>query len=203
MLGTPTRNRVAERREETRREILDAAWSLVREDGLAQLTLRRVAERVGMRAPSLYTHFASKNDIYDAMFGQAWAECLDASLRQIEALPAGPRARLRGIARGFFDFSVNDLPRFQLMNQRVIPDFEPSATAYAPSLQCMQMLRNEMGAIGIVDDADVDLYVVIVGGLVDGQFANDPGGTRYARLLDRAIDMYADNVGLPTEETNP
>ena len=27
-----------------------------------------------MRAPSLYTHFASKHAIYDAMFGQAWSE---------------------------------------------------------------------------------------------------------------------------------
>ena len=89
------------------------------------------------------------------------------------------------------------------MNQRVIPDFEPSESAYAPSLQCMQMLRDEMSAMGIIDDADIDLYVVIVGGLVDSQFANDPGGTRYARLLDRAIEMYADNVGLPTEGTNP
>ena len=107
------------------------------------------------------------------------------------------------MAHAFFDFSVADLARFQLMNQRVIPDFEPSPPAYAPSLQCMQLLRDEMAAIEINDDADVDLYVAIVGGLLDAQFANDPGGTRYSRLLDRAIDMFADNVGLPKEETNP
>lgn len=186
-----------------RREILEAAWALVGEHGLAQLTLKNVAEQVGMRAPSLYTHFDSKNAIYDAMFGQAWADCVEAMKKVIASLPDPPRARLRGMAWAFFEFSVADLPRFQLMNQRVIPDFEPSESAYAPSLQCMQMLRDEMAAIGIVDDADVDLYVALVGGLVDSQFANDPGGIRYARLLDRAIDMYADNVGLPTEETNP
>ena len=57
MLGTPSRDRVAERREATRQEILAAAWDVAREQGVAQLTLREVAERVGMRAPSLYTHF--------------------------------------------------------------------------------------------------------------------------------------------------
>lgn len=38
---------------------------------LSRITLREIAQRVGMRAPSLYSHFASKNAIYDAMFGQA------------------------------------------------------------------------------------------------------------------------------------
>ncbi|MDZ7676649.1 MAG: TetR family transcriptional regulator [Acidimicrobiales bacterium] len=42
------------RREQTRGEILDAAWELCRQDGLVALSLRNLAERVGMRAPSLY-----------------------------------------------------------------------------------------------------------------------------------------------------
>jgi hypothetical protein len=49
-------------------------------------------------------------------------------------------------------------------------------------------------------EADIDLYTALVGGLVDQQWANDPGGSRWARLLDRAIDMYADNLDLPLEE---
>src|ERR1044071_292715 len=81
MLGETTRDRQAERRKATRLEILDAAWAVAREKGVAALTLRDVADRVGMRPPSLYSHFASKNAIYDAMFGQAWQGCLvDAQL---------------------------------------------------------------------------------------------------------------------------
>ena len=52
------------------------AWQLARERGLSQLTLRDIAQRVGMRAPSLYSHFESKNAIYDAMFATGWTECL-------------------------------------------------------------------------------------------------------------------------------
>ena len=56
-------------------------------------------------------------------------------------------------------------------------------------------------ALGVeLSDADVDLYTALIAGLVDQQWANDPGGARWARLLDRAIDMYADNLDLPREE---
>ena len=200
MLGTPKRDRVAERREAIRSEILDAAWATARELGLSRLTLSEVAGRVGMRAPSLYTHFGSKNDLVDAMFEQAWTQCVAAMRTKVDELPASPRARLHLVARSFFEFSAADLARFQLMNQRVIPDFTPSASAYAPSLECMEMLVEVMAGIDVHDRADIDLYVALVGGLIDSQFANDPGGDRYERLLTRAIEMYADDVGLPREE---
>ena len=50
------------------------------------------------------------------------------------------------------------------------------------------------------DAATSILYTALIAGLVDQQWANDPGGSRWARLLDRAIDMYADNLDLPREE---
>ncbi|MEO5710084.1 MAG: TetR/AcrR family transcriptional regulator [Nocardioidaceae bacterium] len=196
MLGTPNRDRVSERREATRREILIAAWTVARDQGLAQLTLREVADRVGMRAPSLYSHYASKNAIYDAMFGQAWSEFLESSLAADTPRPRNARAALRRYARMFFDFAVADLARHQLMNQRTVPGFVPSQESYAPAIAVIALLRDRVASYGITRDQDVDLFTAIVGGLVDAQLANDPGGDRYGRLLDRAIDMYADNLGL-------
>ena len=72
MLGETTSAWITDRRETARRKILDAAWAVAREQGLGALTLREVADRVGIKAPSLYSHFASKHAIYDAMFGEAW-----------------------------------------------------------------------------------------------------------------------------------
>jgi len=203
MLDAPKRDRVAERREATRLEILDAAWEVAGERGLAQLTLRDVAARVGMQPPSLYSHYESKNAIYDAMFAQSWAECAqvtEAAEAAEGAEEMGPRARLRLDARTFFDFAGSNLARHQLMNQRTIPGFEPSAGAYAPAVAVLERLRQRLGAIGVARDEDVDLYTALVGGLLDAQFANDPGGDRWARLLDRAVDMFADNVGLPHDD---
>jgi AcrR family transcriptional regulator len=196
MLATPNRDRRSERREATRREILAAAWTVAREQGLSQLTLREVADRVGMRAPSLYSHFESKNAIYDAMFAQAWTEFLE-SLQDVDTpRPRTARAGLRRFARRFFDYAVADLARHQLMNQRTIPGFVPSEEAYAPAVEVIRLLREWLERYGVRREQDIDLYTAIVGGLVDGQLANDPGGRRYARLLDRAVDMYSDNLGL-------
>ena len=54
MTALPNRDRRAERREATRREIVDAGWEIARSEGLSAITLREVAGRVGMRSPSLY-----------------------------------------------------------------------------------------------------------------------------------------------------
>ncbi len=197
MLGTPTRDRAAERRTATRREILGAAWEVGRDQGLAQITLRDVAHRVGMRAPSLYSHFESKNAIYDAMFADAWTECLAVMRTTADKTPSNARASIRLYSRTFFDFAVSDLARHQLMNQRTIPGFEPTPEAYAPAVATLEGLHTHLANYDVTRQEDVDLCIALVGGLIDAQLANDPGGDRYSRLLDRAVDMYADNLGLP------
>jgi AcrR family transcriptional regulator len=207
MLGTPKRNRIAERRAATRREILDAAWALARESGLTQLTLRDVADRVGMQAPSLYGHFASKMAIYDAMFGEAWGEYeatldkLDGEVAELEA--SDPRAAMYLVSRQFYDFSVADHSRYQLMNERIVPGFEPSPESYAPSVRVMERGRRRVMDLGDISDADFTIWVSILGGLINQHFANDPGGTRISALLARAVNMWADAVGLPASSSSP
>jgi AcrR family transcriptional regulator len=196
MLGTPNRDRRAERRAAVQGEILEAAWAVARAKGLAVLTLKDVAARVGMQAPSLYTHFASKHDIYDAMFGEAWSE-VDEQLAAVESLPASPRERVFVRSLAFFDFAVADLARYQLMNQRTIPGFEPSAETYAISVRVVQRSVDELAEIGVTDRGDVEILFSIIGGLADQQLANDPGGDSRRKLLERAVEMWADGVGLP------
>jgi AcrR family transcriptional regulator len=197
VLGEPKASWQAKRRSATRDEILRAAWEVAREYGLAALTLREVADRVGMRPPSLYSHFDSKHAIYDAMFGQAWSEYLELVDAAEATLPVEPRAALRVIAWRFFDYSVSDLARHQLMNLRTIPDFTPSEQSYAPAVRVLERLCATMARFGITADEDVDLFTALLGGLVGQQWANDPGGDRWARLVDRAVDMYSDALHLP------
>lgn len=196
MLGKPIITRRAKYRESTRSEILDAAWAVARERGLPALTLREVAARVGMQAPSLYSHFDSKNAIYDAMFAQAWQEFLAVAEALRQSLPHEPRAALRSMARHFFDFAVADLARHQIMNRRTLVDFRPSPESYAPAVAVLEGLRAVLIELGIHDPDATDMYTALVGGMVEQQWANDPGGDRWARLLDRVIDMYALEMGL-------
>jgi len=195
MSALPNRDRRAERREATRREILDAAWEIARQEGLSAVTLREVAGRIGMRSPSLYSHFASKNAIYDAMFAQAWRELCDV----FDAMPqpAAHRRAMLAQAEMFFDFAVADLARYQLMNQRTIPGFRPSDEAYAVSIAAYERIQAMLRRCGVRAQEDLDLWTAMVGGFVDQQLANDPGGSRWRRQLPRLVDMYCDEVGMP------
>lgn len=164
---------------------------------MAGLTLRDIAVRVGMQQPSLYSHFASKHAIYDAMFEQAWREYLDQANRERPHLPASPRARLTAIALSYFDFAVADLARHQLMDVNVIPGFRPTEQAYAPAQETYALLMEELHGMGIAAQETADIYTAIIGGLVNQQLANDPGGDRWRRLVPRVIGMFADDLGLP------
>jgi AcrR family transcriptional regulator len=166
---------------------------------LADFTLRDLAERVGMRAPSLYSHFASKHAIYDAMFGQAWSDFEKVALAELLDLPQGPRAVIRRAARVFFDFAVANPARHQLMNQRTIPGFEPSPESYAPAVRVVELGDQLFRDLGLTDPADSDIWTAMIDGMVNQQLANDPGGTRWSALLDRAVDLWADGVGLPPD----
>ena len=177
VLDKPTATWKDKRRESARQEILAAAWEAAREHGLGSITLRDVAARVGMRAPSLYWHFDSKMALYDAMFGQAWSSYLEVLKAMDGRFPASPRAALKAGGRTYFDFCAADPARHMLMSQRSIPDFTPSPAAYAPAVEVVERLRERLATFGVRDDAGVDLYTALIGGLIDQQLANDPAAT--------------------------
>ncbi len=97
----------------TRERIVDVATSILDTEGLDALSTRRLAHELGVRAPSLYNHFATKDEILDAvgdaiieqvdlsMFGQQdWADALTGWARAYRrALAAHPNA-VPFLARG-------------------------------------------------------------------------------------------------------
>ena len=192
MLDSGARDRRAERREATRAEILDAAWELVRAEGLAGLSLRDLARRVGMQAPSLYSYFDSKLAIYDAMFAQAARDYLESEART--PATGDPLSDLRAAVHTFVGFCTEDPVRYQLMFQRTIPGFEPSPETFALSIAGLERLKERLAGFGIVDPRSLDLLTALGTGITDQQISNDPGGDRWIRLVDDAMEMYFDYV---------
>lgn len=183
----------------TRAEILAAAWRLARERGLGGWALRDVAEAVSMRTPSLYVYFASKNALYDAMFADGNTELL----RRVEAAATDLAARdlpatdvLRIAARLYLDFCVEDPSRYQLLFLRTIPGFEPSEPSYALARAVLDRMAAVLASAGAGSPEQVDLWTALVGGLAAQQVSNDPGGDRWTRLVEPAVDMFV-AVNLP------
>ncbi|MEO3925209.1 TetR/AcrR family transcriptional regulator [Micromonosporaceae bacterium B7E4] len=198
MEGKPIGNRRSERHQETKLEIIQAAWDLTQSQGLAGLSLRDLAGKVRMRPQSLYSYFPSKHAIYDAMFANGYRRFLEA-MAQVPP-SADPRADLKAIARAYLAFCVADNARYQLLFQRPIPGLEPSAESYALAPEALAGGRlpsqwtENLARLGVSDAADIDISTALVTGLVDQQIANDPGGDRWARHLDDVVEMFVDHA---------
>lgn len=52
---------------DTKKKILDVALTLFSEKGYGNVYVGQIAEGVGIKAPSLYKHYKSKQDIFDAI----------------------------------------------------------------------------------------------------------------------------------------
>jgi AcrR family transcriptional regulator len=182
----PTR---LQKREQTRQRIVEAAWQLSRERGLTGWGLRDLGALVGMRAPSLYVYFANKNALYDELYAQGYRNLRAA----YQALLADPHPSaddpLRAGAHLFFDFAVADPARLALLFLRVVPEFVPSPASCALAGEVLAELSRALNAAGVSDPAALDLWTASLTGLATQQVSNDPGGTRWASLLDRTIDI--------------
>lgn len=163
------------------------AWDLARRDGLAGLSLRDLAARVDLRQPSLYAYFSSKLDLYDAMYADGNRQLL--AEVQARTPERDPREELVVFVEQCVRFSGDDPVRHQLLFQRTIPGFEPSAASYAVALEFYEVASERLRAAGLTDQADLDAYSALVNGLAHQQVANDPGGTRWVDLARRVVEL--------------
>lgn len=204
------------RREETIEQILEVAIELMGEQGAAGLSLGEVARRMGIRTPSLYGYFDSKNALYDALFERGWRQ-LATTMNAFEdppttigELPAYGVA----FAEAFTRWSIENPAYSQLMHWRPIPGYEPAPQAYAPAVEALARGREivvklrDHGAIRSEVDVDeaLRLWTILISGVITQQLANAPnepfdGGT-YTSELPELVAMFLSYFGpRRTQET--
>jgi AcrR family transcriptional regulator len=77
--------------------VVDAALEMIAEDGLAKLSTRRLGQRLGCEAMSIYHHFPSKQHLLDALVdhviaGFEWPDVTLAPLQRLRAAMYAYRA---------------------------------------------------------------------------------------------------------------
>jgi AcrR family transcriptional regulator len=180
---------MSERHRAARERVIDAAWRLAGERGLMGWSLSELGAAVGMRAPSLYVYFSSKDAIYDELFAHGYRDLL-AVLRPIANSEATPLERFHAGSRAFVEFAVADPARLQLLFLRVIPTFIPSNDSYALAIQLIDVLSDSLHQLGITDSEAADLWTATLTGLATQQVSNEPGGQRWVQLVDRAAVAF-------------
>ena len=192
------------RRETVRQETIEKILSLAREemqrDGVAALSLGVIARRLGMRTPSLYTYFDSKNAIYDELFRRGFLEFG----RYMDERPHqdGPlRDNLRSAMSAYMRFAQENPDLYQLMFQRPVPGFVPSEESMAVSLRLLDTAHNQF--VQIFQSGEIftqlsfeearDIYIALQHGLSELHLANNPdlpvGQGRFGKLIDQAVDF--------------
>lgn len=185
-------DKVALRREAKVASLVDAAWKLAREHGIAGVSLHALAREVGMRQPSLYEYFDSKNALYDAMFADGNRQLLE----RLDALklPHEPRAALKRYLGAVMTFALEDAARSELLFQRHVPGYTPSPEVYALAESVMARVLKAMHEAGVTQQGDIDCLTSITAGVMENQMSNDPGGNRFAKHLNRLVDLVVDDA---------
>ena len=202
------------RRQETIEEVLDHAVEIMAEQGVAGLSVGEVARRMGIRPPSLYGYFPSKHALYDALFERGARLVLDhfrgqAEFSDVEGRSLAPV--LLESAEAFVGWSIENSAYTQLLFWRPVPGFTPSAEAYAPAIELVELSHTWFAGLqqrGLVRaDADIDHvhrdWTVLTAGVVSQQLSNGPDEPlatgRFTAALPDLVAMFARHYGCDTD----
>ncbi len=111
-MGVPGRN--LKEKAEFRTLILDAAWTMVRQDGWASLSLRKISEAIDYSVPVIYDHFENKEAILLEFSRQGYLLLFE-ELKVALEKSSDPAKQLQAIAEAYWNFAFENTAYYQLM----------------------------------------------------------------------------------------
>ena len=189
------------RREQTIDEILGVAVDVMAREGVAGLSLSEVARRMGIQPPSLYKYFPSKLALYDELFKRGAHEAL-ATFRAAAARVGPGWAALTAGTEALMRWGLDHQVLGQLLNWRPVPGFEPSAEAFAPSVELVEEVRRLLQAAAdrgelhpaAASEEGQALLSVLIAGVMSQQLANQPQASwnqgRFTRLTPLVLQLF-------------
>ncbi|GCE46916.1 TetR family transcriptional regulator [Thermosporothrix hazakensis] len=101
-------------KEELRQTIVKAAGELFLEEGYNRFSLRKVAERIGYSATTIYHYFKDKDDLLFTIVDYGF-ERFAYQLQQAVATATSARERLAALCRAYVSFGLENPIYYQLM----------------------------------------------------------------------------------------
>lgn len=139
-----------------RNALLAAALDLLEEDGLENLSLRRVAARVGVSHAAPAHHFPTLRALLTALATIGF-ERFDAAMGAARAAAAPePAAQLRAAERGYLNFAEANPALFRLMFTTALLDWDDAALTAASGAgyqQLVEICAPAAARLGIDDPA--------------------------------------------------
>lgn len=175
-------------------EIIEAALGLASERGLGNVSMAMIAERVGIRKPSLYNHFSSKDELVEEMYRflreRARVMMQAADMTDPAALFGGqtPAQILRRAVDGYIRMSLTeDMRAFYrvIYSERVIQPMAARIMAEETERMILATRRMlyAMEVHGLLHFRDADMsavsFAMTVHGLMEHALDRDPASPRF------------------------
>ncbi|MFL5262202.1 MAG: TetR/AcrR family transcriptional regulator [Anaeromyxobacteraceae bacterium] len=180
----------------TREEVLAAARDLLVEGGLRALTMRRVAERVGVSATAIYRHFDDKGALLGAAVALGSEHLVKAFAGALRA--RGAREQLRETGRAYLRFALRHPRDYQLLFMTW--DDRPAPMVGTPRVRgaALEFLVDRVEACraeGLLGPGDDTFEVVMLcWSVVHGLASLWLGGGARGQMTERQFEALADAV---------
>ncbi|SAK54459.1 TetR family transcriptional regulator [Caballeronia glebae] len=140
-----------EQREALRERILEVSREIVRREGFASLSMRKLAEAIDYSPAALYLHFKSRGDIARALRAEGHASLRAAFLAHTSIVD--PAARLNAMGRAYVEFGLAEPETYRLM----FMEHTDSAQAGADATGNGHAAEHGATTLSLIADAFVEL----------------------------------------------
>jgi AcrR family transcriptional regulator len=166
-----SRARREQQKEGLRRIILDEAGELFLEQGYEGFSMRRVAERIGYSATTIYRYYEDKDDLLFAVVNEGFSE-FARQLTEAAENVSNPLKRLEALGQAYIRFGLDNPVYYQMMfMQRADLLFERRKEQTQPMIESFDVLQRSVRAAmdaGVMKRGDVETYSRVIWSVVHG-----------------------------------
>jgi AcrR family transcriptional regulator len=188
--------------EDIKTRIVAAARALYFERGPDAVTMRAVAERVGVTATALYRHFADKDAILREVMGEGSRLLGSHLFRALEA--PTPLERLRATANAYLDFAATQPQAYRALYE--VGEAEEGSPVQLQRGAMRRFLRDrvrEAMDAGVVAPGDPDGTAMSVWALLHGLASlHHAGITRMEWVRERALTNLIEGIRITESAAN-
>jgi AcrR family transcriptional regulator len=187
----PARERRSRQRAETRAAILEAAELLLVEGGYEAFSMRRLGDRCGCTAATLYHYFADKPSLIDELLADRFGGLRDL-MRAVPAAP-DPVVYLRDLVASLARFGIENPTLYRLLTMPVPESSKRPETAE----QTFEVIRAPVDALhraGRLQHPDPELVSRSVLALVHGAVSLGAWGGEDGAWVRELLNVGLDSI---------
>ncbi len=187
-----SKDRILRLKEETRCNILEAAFRIVKEEGWQALSMRKIAEQIEYTAPIIYEYFANKEAILSELNKKGFIK-LAAQMREAAANANSPEDKMEAVWTAYWNFAFTEKELYRLMFGVTM---NCCVEQKAPEIDCPEILVSELIESMLTSKENLEsetsrwyyTYWSIIHGLVSINLVNRGGSEEInRRILQDAI----------------